>query len=123
VPSLVLTCRELIRMPAKPSPPEEPGRIIPFAQRRTTSRLQRTAPAPLSHPLEDELISPPDAEEERKDYRHRMKTNAVTLVVVVLLIWGGLWLADTLAQMRKNQDCVLSGRLNCTPVTVPDRVP
>ena len=27
-----------------------------------------------------------------------------------------LWLANTMADMRRNQDCVLSGRRGCTPV-------
>lgn len=49
-----------------------------------------------------------------------MKTNAATLVVVAVLIWCGLWLADTIAQFRKNQDCVLSGRSNCAPIAVPE---
>lgn len=50
-----------------------------------------------------------------------MKTNAATVLVVALLIWCGLWLADTLAQMRKTQDCVLSGLRDCTPITLPER--
>jgi hypothetical protein len=57
--------------------------------------------------------------ETADDYRHRMITNAIVAVVVVLLIGAGWWIADTMAQMRKNQDCVLSGRRGCTPVDVP----
>jgi hypothetical protein len=26
-----------------------------------------------------------------------------------------------MAEMRKNQDCVLTGRTNCAPIQVPDR--
>lgn len=54
--------------------------------------------------------------EDADDYRHRMTVNIVAFVFVVGLIGAGLWLADTMAQMRKDQDCVLSGRRNCTPV-------
>ncbi len=50
------------------------------------------------------------------DYRHRMIVNAVAFLFVIALIGTGLWLADTMALMRKNQDCVLSGRRGCTPV-------
>ena len=50
------------------------------------------------------------------DYRHRM--TVIAFVFVLALIGVGLWLADTIAQMRKNQDCVLSGRRGCTPVEV-----
>lgn len=52
------------------------------------------------------------------DYRHRMKVNIAAFLVVLALIGAGLWLADTMAQMRRNQDCVLSGRRGCTPVEV-----
>jgi hypothetical protein len=52
------------------------------------------------------------------DYRHRMIVNAIAFVFVIGLIAAGLWLADTMAAMRKNQDCVLSGRRGCTPVEV-----
>jgi len=34
---------------------------------------------------------------------------------------GGVWLATKRAQMRKDQDCVLSRRRGCTPVEVPVR--
>ena len=56
--------------------------------------------------------------EEGDDYRHRVKTNAATLVVIGLLIWAGLWLADSIAQLRKNQDCVLAGYRACTPLHI-----
>ena len=48
-----------------------------------------------------------------------MMVNAVAFVFVIALIGAGLWLADTMAQMRRNQDCVLTGRRGCTPVDVP----
>jgi len=44
--------------------------------------------------------------------------NAAVFVLVIGLIGAALWLADTMAAMRKNQDCVLSGRRGCTPVEV-----
>jgi hypothetical protein len=48
-----------------------------------------------------------------------MKMNGLALAVTVVLIAVGLWIAGVMAQMRKNQDCVLSGRPGCTPVEVP----
>jgi hypothetical protein len=56
---------------------------------------------------------------ERDDYLQRMITNLLALGFLVLLIAGGIWIADTMASMRKNQDCVLSGRRGCTPVDAP----
>lgn len=55
------------------------------------------------------------------DYRHRMIVNVAALAFVALLGAAGLWLADTMASMRKNQDCVLTGRRGCSPVEVPVR--
>jgi hypothetical protein len=48
-----------------------------------------------------------------------MVTNAIAFVFVSMLVLGALWLTDSLAIMRKNQDCVLSGKRGCTPVEVP----
>lgn len=53
-----------------------------------------------------------------EDDRHRMLVNAAAAVLVVGLIGAGLWLASEMAQIRKNQDCVLSGRRNCAPIDV-----
>lgn len=59
-----------------------------------------------------------EAAEEADDYRHRMMVNAAAFLFVAALVGGGIWLVDTMAQMRKDQDCVLSGRRGCTPVEV-----
>ena len=52
------------------------------------------------------------------NYRHRMMVNLAALVFTVLLGVAGAWLALQIAEMRKNQDCVLSGRRNCTPIDI-----
>ena len=44
--------------------------------------------------------------------------NGAALLVVLLLTVVGIWIANTMAEMRKNQDCVLSGRRDCTPVNI-----
>jgi hypothetical protein len=53
------------------------------------------------------------------DYRHRMIMNGLALVICLLLAGSGVWLANQIAEMRKNQDCVLSGRINCAKIAVP----
>jgi hypothetical protein len=50
------------------------------------------------------------------NYRHRMAVNVAGFVFTVALAAAGVWLAVTIADMRKNQDCFLSGRRNCTPI-------
>jgi hypothetical protein len=57
--------------------------------------------------------------EDADDYRHRMTMNALAFGATILLIVIGIWIADTVSTMQKNQDCYLSGRRNCTPIDVP----
>jgi len=53
------------------------------------------------------------------NYRQRMTNNVLALGFCILLVAVGIWLANTIAEMRRNQDCVLSGRRNCANVSVP----
>jgi hypothetical protein len=93
---------------------ESMGRIIRLPPRgaRMISRAN-----PIGFPRQ----APQVAREEADDYRHRMIANALAFIACVVLVVVGVWIADTMAQMRKNQDCVLSGRRGCTPVDVPVR--
>lgn len=87
-------------------PTDEEPRVLPFRHRRSD---ELGKPDDLSH---YETGGEPD------DYRHRMLMNAAAIVVIALLMGAGLWIANSMASMRKNQDCVLSGRRGCTPVEV-----
>lgn len=80
-------------------------------------RAAPRAPAAVEKAL-DANLAKYERDESADDYRHRMTVNVVAFVFIVGLILGGLWIADTMARMRKNQDCVLSGRPGCTPVEV-----
>jgi hypothetical protein len=53
------------------------------------------------------------------DFGHRMMMNLLAAAVVVVLVGCGIWLVDVIAQTRKNQDCVLSGRRNCVQIDAP----
>ncbi len=82
-------------------------------------RFRREHPSPATRirpPLDD--LAQYERTEAPDDYRHRMIVNVAAFVFVIALIAAGLWLAETMAAMRKNQDCVLSGRRGCTPVEV-----
>ena len=52
------------------------------------------------------------------NYRHRMMVNLAALGFTGVLAIAGVWLVMQLADLRKNQDCVLSGRRNCAPIDV-----
>lgn len=64
-------------------------------------------------PVED--LSRYERTDGEDDYRHRMLMNGMAALVTILLIAGGIWIANSMAQLRKNQDCVMSGRRNCNP--------
>ena len=50
-----------------------------------------------------------------------MTMNLLTLLIAAMLIGGGVWLSTKLIENRNLQDCFLSGRRNCAPITVPTR--
>jgi hypothetical protein len=56
---------------------------------------------------------------EPDDFRHRMTMNVLGLAATVALIVTGIWIADVMAHMRKDQDCVLTGRRACAPIQAP----
>lgn len=93
-------------------------------------RLRQRAPEPsLADPvaaesddeglLDDLSRYEQDRDEEPINYARRMLMNVIAIAVVAILIAVGVWLADTIAQMERDQDCVLQGRHNCAPIEVP----
>jgi len=79
---------------------------------RNAARLRPSIPSPVADLAKFERGNDGD------DYRHRMLVNVAAFVFVLGLIGAGLWLADAMAQLRKDEDCVLSGRRGCMPVEV-----
>jgi hypothetical protein len=99
---------------ANSSPSENEPRVVRFRRRGGG------VPPPVSTPKgsggDDDLSPYARSPEDPADYRRRQAVNAAVFLFVVLLIGAAIWLADTLSDMRRNQDCVLSGRRGCTPV-------
>jgi hypothetical protein len=95
-------------MAKEPASEGDKGRVVPFVRREK----------PRGMPPVEGLgkYAPSEGDD---DYRQRMINNGLALVACVLLVIVGIWLANSIAEMRKNQDCVLSGRRGCTPVDVP----
>ncbi len=54
---------------------------------------------------------------EDDDFGQRMRANGAALIVTLLLLAAGIWLAFNLTALRKTQDCVLAGRRDCAPIT------
>jgi len=99
----------------EPSAPDGEPRVVSF-RRPGAGGANRGVNLSTPSPVED--LAKYERDEGTDDYRHRMLINAAAFVFVVALMGAGLWIADTMAAMRKNQDCVLSGRRGCTPVEV-----
>lgn len=98
--------------PKPKPPPEHTAEIIPF---------ERRAKAASPQPVES-LGKFSRAPSEPDDYAHRQKTNAAALIVLLLLVIGGVWLAIKLSELRRAQDCVVGGRRDCTQVISPPTI-
>lgn len=101
----------------EPSAPEPGARILSFPRGAATPQRKETG----SNRDAVQDLSKYERDETPDDYRHRMIVNVAALAFVAVLVLIGYWLADTMATMRKNQDCVLTGRRGCTPVDIPQR--
>jgi hypothetical protein len=97
-------------MPSDQPSPLDKGRVVNLRPRSH----QPPRPTP---PVED--LAKYERSGEGDDYRHRMITNVIALLFTILLVVGGVWIANKMAEIRKNQDCVLTGRRGCSPVDVP----
>ena len=53
------------------------------------------------------------------DFRHRMLANIAAFAFTMALTAIGVWLAASIADLRRTQDCVLMGRLDCAKISTP----
>jgi hypothetical protein len=51
----------------------------------------------------------------------RTTANIILLVGFVVLVGGGIWLANAMIDARKADECISSGRRNCNPIEAPPR--
>jgi len=63
------------------------------------------------------MSATPDPNEEGD----RTTANIVMVVGFVLLVGGGIWLANAMIDARKADECMSSGRRNCSPIELPAR--
>jgi len=57
--------------------------------------------------------------EEPDDFRHRMLANVAAFAFTIALLAIGIWLAMSIANLRRTQDCVLMGRHDCVRISAP----
>jgi hypothetical protein len=104
-----------------PPPTDQKGHVVPFRARGLPRWRWPVRPSGDSSPANDDLARY-ERTDGTDDYRHRMTMNALALCATILLVVIGIWIADTVTTMQKNQDCYLSGRRNCTPINVPPMI-
>ena len=70
---------------------------------------------PMNEPRE------PPRENDAESERDRRLANIMLLIFFVLLVGGGIWLANAMFEQRRLDDCLAQGRRNCTPIEMPVR--
>ena len=99
---------------------DDDNRVLRFVPRTST-----TLPNHPTVPVSGAPLQPPDdlsrfqQSPEPDDFRHRMMANAAAVAFTAVLIGAGIWLAVTIADLRKTQDCVLMGRRDCARIADP----
>jgi len=69
---------------------------------------------PDTHPDDkSEIVSP------EQDERDRRSANIFLLVAAVAFIAIGIWIGDGMLKAKRADDCMSSGRRNCSPIEVP----
>lgn len=107
--------------------PENTGRVLRFEPRnrppwRVSGRLTAAPPPWADHSPVNDVAKYEAPGGEPDDYRHRQITNAAALLICTLLAVTGVWLAIKIAELRRDQDCVLAGRRNCAQISIVNDV-
>ena len=111
--------------PQRPVAAEEEHRVLQFRPRsalhtpawrgNTVAQPQRQDPTP--EPLDLSRYERPREQED--DFRQRMLANIAAFAFTVALTAVGIWLAMSIADLRRTQDCVLMGRRDCVHISTP----
>ena len=109
----------------RPITSEEEHRVLEFRPRNSVRPQGRQGYARGQAEAEDARPEPNDLSryerprDEPDDFRHRMLANLAALAFTVALTAIGIWLAMSIADLRKTQDCVLMGRRDCARISTP----
>jgi hypothetical protein len=103
--------------PQEPQRTEERGRVLPFRPRAARIRPEKLSREQARSPVPD--LSRFQQLPEDDDYEHRMLMNALAFVVLSVMVFFGVWIADNMMERTQVQDCILLGRNNCVPIPVP----
>jgi hypothetical protein len=105
---------------------EEEHRVLQFRPRALAHAPDRWAHLGGQSRQEDARREPNDLSryerdrDEPDDFRQRMLANIAAFAFTAALTAIGIWLAVSIADLRKTQDCLLMGRRDCARIAVPD---
>jgi hypothetical protein len=109
----------------QPIASEEEHRVLKFRPRTLAHPPSRPEDSGGQASRNDAPHEPNDLsryERERNepdDFRRRMLANVAAFAFTVALVAIGIWLAMSIADLRKTQDCVLMGRRDCARIATP----
>jgi hypothetical protein len=63
----------------------------------------------------------PARESDLPSESDRRLANIALLIILVILVGGGIWLANAMFEQRRLDDCLAQGRRNCAPIETPQR--
>lgn len=105
----------------RPITSDDEHQVLQFRPRTSPSPLIRRGggvvqplhaqPEPLDLSRYEQVRQEPD------DFRHRMLANIAALAFTIALTAIGIWLAVSIADLRRTQDCVLMARRDCVKIT------
>jgi len=111
--------------PQRPIATDDEHRVLQFRPRTLpVAPAWRREPDPTS-PREDSQPEPYDLSryerdrDEPDDFRHRMLANIAAFAFTIALTAVGIWLAVSIADLRRTQDCVLMGLRDCVHLSSP----
>jgi hypothetical protein len=100
----------------------ESGGIVTFRPRSAAAsrnRVSRNESSAEAHATDVADLQKYQGGREEEDYRHRMVVNVLALAFCIVLAVAGVWLVNEIAETKRLQDCVLSGRAGCIPLAIP----
>ena len=103
---------------------DDEHRVLQFRPRSTLHSPQlRNAPLTVQPRQQEKQPEPLDLSRYEKprpepdDFRQRMLANIAAFAFTVALTAIGIWLAMSISDLRKTQDCVLMGRHDCVRIS------
>ncbi len=102
--------------------PSETGRVVTFRPRSPGPLQDRASGDESAAKFDTSAVADLQKYQrarEEEDYRHRMVVNGLALAFCIVLAVAGVWLVNEIAEMKRIQDCVLSGRAGCIPLDLP----